>query len=99
MANTQKYLDDLKEIKSKSTWLQGVGAHAGKPAGDVVPGDVFVWNGGSTSTVIRQLSETPKTITFETMADGKTYQRKLKKTRIVAIEGMGIYNVTKDEIS
>lgn len=91
------HMAEMQRIKATSTWLQGVGAHAGKPAGEVKPGDVLVWNGGNTSTVRRQLSETPKTITFETQCDGNTYHRKMKKTRIVAIHGMGVYNVTKQE--
>ena len=91
------HMKKMQHIKANATWLQGVGAHAGKPAGNVVVGDVLVWNNGATSTVKRQLSETAKTITFETECEGNTYQRKMKKTRIVAIQGMGVYNATKQE--
>ena len=94
----KKHIEHLRFIKANATWLQGVGAHAGKPAGEVVPGDVLVWNGGATSTVLRKLKETAKTITFETQYDtDKTFHTTIKKSRIVAIQGMGVYNVTREE--
>lgn len=92
------HLEKLREIKAKTTWLQGVGAHGGKPAGEVVPGDVLVWNYGHTSLVTAILSSTKQTVTVQTLCDGKPYERKLHKARIVAIEGMGVYNVTQEEL-
>ena len=88
-----------------STWLQGLGACAGKPAGELQTGDVLGWNGGCTSTVAAILATTPTTITIQeswTAPGGVLLQygqRRLKKSRIVAIVNGGKFTVagiTKD---
>jgi hypothetical protein len=76
-----------------ATWLQGLGACAGKPAGLLVPGDVLGWNYGSTSIVKSIVSSTQKTITIEEEFDGKLYTRKLLKDRVVALVRDGKFTV------
>lgn len=67
------------------THLQGIGMHIAKAAGTIVVGDVLVWNYGTCSKVTAIVSETPAFVTIEeTYEGGKTYNRRLKKTRLVA---------------
>lgn len=101
------YLNDIKAIKNRTTWLQGIGACNGKPAGELVVGDVMGWNYGSTSTVKAIVGQTAKQITVMEEAEdynGKltTYTRKFKKSRIVAIVVDGNFqraNVTMSELA
>lgn len=64
--------------------LQGYGLAHAKPAESFQVGDRMIWNYGETSTVTSKGKETAATITFE--LDGK-YNRKFKKTRLVAVSG------------
>lgn len=88
----------VREIKKSSTWLQGVGCHLGKPAGQLQVGDVTVWNFATTATVTELISETAKFLTIGIEEKGKSYTRRLKKDRIVAIQGMGVVNLTQDDL-
>lgn len=86
------------------TWLQGVGAAAGKPAGELVVGDVMGWNCGYTSTVTAIVNQSPAFITIEeewldSGGQAKRSNRRLKRSRIVAIVTGGklnVLNVTKE---
>jgi len=66
--------------------LQYIGKHPAKPVKDIEIGkDYFVWNYGMTSKPIRIIKETPTQIVFETITkEGKKWQRRLKKDRLVA---------------
>jgi hypothetical protein len=65
--------------------IQSVGMHIAKPASSISVGDVLVWNFGYTSKVTRIVSETPAFVTIEEQYDGgKLYERRLKKSRLVA---------------
>jgi hypothetical protein len=94
----------LRELKSSTTWLQGVGAVFGKPAGELRPGDVVAWNFGHTSHVSAVIKETAATITVEFAADehyAQTHQRTFKKGRVVAVQMNGrlyVTRATKDSI-
>jgi len=73
-----------------TTWLQGIGPHVGKPAGELQTGDVVVYNYGYIGRVVAVRDVTPKFVEIvEVDESGREYTRRLKKTRIVAIEGMG----------
>ena len=104
MTTSEIQAEALREIKGCTTWLQGIGAVFGKPAADLQPGDVIVWNFGSTSTVAGIVRETASTITVEIAATDHhaTSHRTFKKTRIVAILMNGkMYaaRVTKEMVS
>ena len=73
---------------SNTISLQGIGNHAAKPASEICVGDVLVWNFGSTSEVaaVRDVSE--KFIEIDEVCRGKTYTRRLMKTRMVADKAM-----------
>jgi hypothetical protein len=84
---TSKY--DAKP--DSAIWLQGLGYVAGKPAGELVVGNVMVWNYGHTETITSKMHETGKTIVFgieyaEHGTDKKARSnRKLSKAKIVAV--------------
>lgn len=72
--------------------LQNYGLCDAKPAQDFKPGEFMKWNGGSTSEVLRIRSESEHYITFLIRYYGfknelKTSERRIKKTRLVAIGG------------
>lgn len=90
---------ELSEVKKQTTWIQGYGAAFGKPAGELKPGDVMGWNGGSVTTVIEIIKETKKTITvIEQWADYhdqvQRSERTFKKSRIVAMVENGKFKVS-----
>ena len=75
------------KASDSTIYLQGLGNIAGKPAGDLKIGDVLSWNNAPLcSTVTKILRETAAFIWIEETSkhDGKTYERKIKKDRIVA---------------
>ena len=67
--------------------LQGIGSQKAKPAKDFSVGEGMNWNEGYKSDVVGILKETKCFITFsiQCRSDGKVYQRRLKKDRLVAI--------------
>ena len=104
MTTSEIQAEALREIKASTTWLQGVGAAFGKPAADLQPGDVIVWNFGHTSTVAAIVRETASTITVEIAATEHhaVTRRTFKKTRIVAISMNGkayAARVTKEMVA
>lgn len=66
-------------------WLQYFGWAAAKPAKDFTPGEKFLWNNGTPSIFKRVIKETDKTLTVVEEYEGKEYERKLLKNRLVAI--------------
>jgi hypothetical protein len=73
--------------------LQSIGKVEAKPAQEFEIGQFMAWNFGSQSKVVGIAKETKAFITFELLcpdinndwADAKVYERRLKKTRLVAI--------------
>ncbi len=65
--------------------LQGIGLVQAKPAAELKPGDVLMWNYGFTCTVLAVLSETAKSIVIQTRCEGGIFQRRLMKNRLVAV--------------
>lgn len=73
--------------------LQSVGKVEAKPAQDFEIGEFMVWNFGSQSKVVGIAKETKAFITFELLSpdcwgdwsDAKVLERRLKKSRLVAI--------------
>lgn len=65
--------------------LQSIGFVLGTPAKEIKKGSNLMWNFGTVSQVIDIIKETEKTITISTSYEGKTYERKLLKTRLVCI--------------
>jgi len=88
---------ELSNTCKNATWLQYVGACAGKPAGELKVGDVLGWNTGSTSVCKEIVKETPSMITiveeYVVNGDTRTYERRMKKNRIVAIVENGKFNI------
>jgi hypothetical protein len=69
-----------------SIHLQGHGLHPAKPARDLEPGDLTVWNYGSTAMFVSVLRETPKQIVARLVDDrGDSYERRMGKDRLVAV--------------
>ena len=75
MAQTQNYIH-----------LQNIGRFQAKKVKDIVIGrDYFVWNWGYTSKPVHIIKETPKFLTFLLVTkDGRRWERRLKKDRLVA---------------
>jgi len=65
--------------------LQSIGFVLGTAAGEIKKGDNLMWNFGAISIVMDILKETDKMITISTMSNGKLYERKLAKKRLVCI--------------
>jgi len=73
--------------------LQGVGLVEAKPAEDFKIGESMMWNTGVTSKVIGIVKTTKNFIIFKTLcaniwgdwSRAEEYERRLKKTRLVAI--------------
>lgn len=65
--------------------LQSIGHVLGTPAGEIKKGDTLMWNFGTTSVVSEILKQTEKTIVIAESYDGKIYERKLSKKRLVCI--------------
>lgn len=69
--------------------LQGIrGWIKAKPAGELKPGDVTMWNYGYTETVLSVTpSKTGKTVTVEIVSDqsGMHHTRKFRADRLVAV--------------
>lgn len=68
--------------------LIGWGSHPAKPAGEIVVGDVLVWNYGQTSTVIDIKRKAGSSfIDFTTRnLSGAVFSRRMKATRLVAVK-------------
>ena len=62
--------------------IQSVGRVAGKPAGELKPGDMTIWNFGYKHAVARIVRETKAQVIVE-FDDG--WQKRMAKTRLVAV--------------
>lgn len=89
MTDFEKRLQEALYGPPGTMKLQGVsGWIKAKPAGELKPGDVTLWNYGYTETVLAVApSKTGKTVTVEIMDDksGNHYTRKLGAARLVAV--------------
>lgn len=80
----------VRSYPTKNTvQLQSVGHVVGTVASELKIGDTMVWNWGGTSTIKKLLKETNCFLTFQTEAENmngvlELYERRLKKTRLVA---------------
>lgn len=76
----------FSQVMPGHVWIQGIGWVPAKPAGELVVGDVMMWNSGETSTVehIEQTSAQFLTV-LERYEDGKRSSRKMKIDRLVAL--------------
>lgn len=72
---------------SNTIQLQSIGHIAAIEAGNLIPGDVTVWNFGAKETIISKDRETKAFVflTIKSERSGDLYERKLKKTRLVGI--------------
>lgn len=77
-------------IKPQATvQLQSVGRVAAKPAGELLIGDVMIWNFGYTSKVVDITTRGTTQIVVHTQRDNdSTYTRVMNKTRLVAVKGL-----------
>jgi hypothetical protein len=84
----------------KTIQIQGVGHVRAKPAQDFKPGEHFVWNYGYHSKIVGIAKETQHQIVFITESeDGKRYERRLKKDRLVGIGSALSSKLNKGEIT
>ena len=66
--------------------LQGIGKKQATQAENIKVGNTLIWNFGATARVTAIIKETEKQIVIEEQyTDGKIYQRRLNKNRLVAI--------------
>ena len=65
--------------------LQSIGTVLGTPAQEIKRGDSLMWNFGSVEVVDNILKETDKTLFISVVYEGKLYERKLNKKRLVCI--------------
>lgn len=89
MTDLQQRFYDLYRIPDNAVKLQGLpGWQLAKKAADLRPGDILLWNFGSTSTVTKVTpSATGKSVTVDfTTEDGKLYRRTFRAQRLVAIK-------------
>lgn len=89
MTDLQKHIYDLYRIPDNAVKLQGLpGWQHAKKAADILPGDILLWNFGSTSTVTKVTpTTTGKSVTVDfTTEGGKLYRRTFRANRIVAIK-------------
>lgn len=67
--------------------LQGIGKVKAKIANEIQVGDVLMWNFGAESTVTEIVKRTNSQIVIKEDYNGKTYERRMSKTRLVGIGG------------
>lgn len=73
-------------MTDKAVKLQAVGWIKAKAANDFQVGEKMGWNFGSITEVTARLSETDSFVTFQLRdKQGKLWERRLKKSRLVAI--------------
>lgn len=65
--------------------LIGAGSAVGIPAGDLRPGDVRLYNYGSTATVLEVRSKGKASVVIVTDEDGQRYERTARKASLIAI--------------
>jgi len=65
--------------------LQSIGNVLGTPASEIKKGNSLMWNFGAVEVVKEILKETDKTLVISILHDGKLYERKLAKKRLVCI--------------
>lgn len=65
--------------------LQYVGEVEAKPAQDFVIGEKMMWNYGCTTEIVSKKEVSSCYLMFGIIENGKHYERKLKKDRLVAI--------------
>lgn len=75
----------VNENTKNAMRLQSIGMVLGTPAGEIKKGDSLMWNFGSVELVNDILKETEKMIVITILINGKLYERKLLKTRLVCI--------------
>ena len=73
----------------KTIQLQSIGKRKATEAKNIKVGDTLIWNFGYTSKVVEIVKETAHTIVIKSLCgDGNTYERRLGKERLVAIQGL-----------
>jgi hypothetical protein len=65
--------------------LQSIGNVLGTPAVEIKKGDSLMWNFGAVEVVENILKQTEKMIVISISYNGKLYERKLAKSRLVCI--------------
>ncbi len=84
----------------KTIQLQAIGQATAKPAKDFKVGEHFVWNYGYHSKIVAIGKQTKHQIVFITESeDGKRYERRLKKDRLVGIGSVLSFKLNKGEIT
>jgi len=79
-----KYIS-LNASDNNAMRLQAIGFVQGTPAKEIKIGDYLMWNFGGVSKVNDIIKETPKMLVISELYDGKLYERKLSKSRLVCI--------------
>lgn len=66
-----------------TTHLQGIGLHNAKPAGDIQPGDVVVWNYGYSNPVVavEPCGKTMVKVTYGPTSPAEGWTNKTNSTR------------------
>lgn len=74
----------------KTIQLQSIGRRNATEAKNIKVGDTLIWNFGYTTKVLEIVKETACTIVIRTLNEfnGNTYERRLGKERLVAIQGL-----------
>jgi hypothetical protein len=87
-------LDAAADRRLGSIHLQGIGRHPAKPAAELTPGDVTVWNYGGTETVVSVAPKGKQSLTVVVSYISQSYPTKgqqvqatrtLRKDRLVAV--------------
>ena len=66
--------------------IQSVGRCKGKPAGQLQPGDITIWNFGHTCAFIGFVKETKSQVIAQLRSrDGSIWEKRMGKDRLVAV--------------
>lgn len=75
----------VNETTPNALRLQSIGYVLGTPANEIKRGDNLMWNFGTVVTVTDILKVTEKMLVISIAYNGKQYERKLAKKRLVCI--------------
>lgn len=92
-------LKPTSEIIDQTTWVRGIGAHAGKMAKDLGPGDVIVLNYGRTAEVTGIVIHTASEIAVRVRRGALEYEKLYRVDEVVPIQGYGSWSVMRNRQS
>lgn len=86
----------LSVIIDETTWVKGLGAHEGRRAKHLCPGNVVLSQEGAPAKVVAISDVIGDVIILRLKSDAKDieYERQFNKEEIVALQGLSVWNIT-----